>query len=140
MLLATNKTNRFEWLCLSMLCALLSLNILLTDVVGGARYINRSSLIFLCACILASRMSLLAGYQAFILLLFIIANACLMYDVAVKEDILIYSNFESVIYGLVACQCLGVFIIPLSKIWNNIYTYCSGYIVNYKNKNMDNTV
>lgn len=140
MLFAINKKVRFEWLCLSMLCALLSLNILLTDVVGGARYINRSSLIFLCAFYLASKMSLMAGYQSFVLLLFLIANLFLMYDVAIRRDFLIYSNFESVIYGLVTCQFVGVFIVPLSKIWLGFIHYCSDYNTSFKNKNVDDTV
>ena len=140
MLFAINKKVRFEWLCLSMLCALLSLNILLTDVVGDARYIIRSSLIFLCACCLASRMSLMAGYQSFVLLLFLIANLFLMYDVAIGKDFLIYNNFESVIYGLITCQFVGVFILPLSKIWLDFVNRCSGHNIGHKNKNMDDTV
>lgn len=140
MAFAIKRKVRFEWLCLSMLCAFLSLNILLTDVAGDARYIIRASLIFLCACRLASRMSLMAGYQSFVLLLFLIANLFLMYDVAIGRDFLIYGNFESIIYGLVTCQFVGVFIVPLSKIWLGFVNYCSGHYTNHKNKSMDDTV
>jgi len=140
MLLAIDKENRFEWLCLSMLCALLALNVLLTDVTGGARYFIRSSLIFSFALFLASRWCLLAGYQAVILLMFLIANGCLLFDVAINRHFLIYNYFESVIYGLVTCQFMGVFIVPLSKIWINFCGYCASYYSGYKNKYMDDKI
>lgn len=48
-------------------------------------------------------------YQAFIQLCILCAYAALAYDVSQGQHVLIYNSYETVIYGLVACQFVGIF-------------------------------
>lgn len=51
----------------------------------------------------------LGFYHAIILLFTLVAYAALAYDVAHGRHILIYNDYEGVIYGLVACQIIAIF-------------------------------
>lgn len=131
-LFAIPKDNRFVWLSLCVLCVLLKCNTLVFDVSDSLRYIARTSLICVFAHILLFRFSKLSCYQSFILFLFLAANFALLYDVANKKHILIYNNFEAVIYGLVACQFIGF----IPKVWNIIYNWYTNRFNSHKNQFM----
>lgn len=48
-------------------------------------------------------------YQATILLATLCAYGALAYDISQGRHVLIYNNYETVIYGLIACQFVGIF-------------------------------
>jgi len=135
-LFAIPSKNRYTWLCLVALCILLKLNMFLFDGVWEVKAIARTALIFIFSILLLLEfeissfriksvkfnLSLLGCYQSFILLLFLVANLALFYDVAQNKHILIYNNFEGVIYGLVSAQFFGVFVTKIRDCINNYYT------------------
>jgi hypothetical protein len=51
----------------------------------------------------------LGFYQAAVLLVTLVAYAALAFDVSQGRHILIYNNYEAVIYGLVGCQFAAIF-------------------------------
>lgn len=65
----------------------------------------------------------LGYYQAFIQLIILIAYGCLEYDTGRGEHVLIYNNFEVVIYGLVASQFVAIF----PEIWFACYNRYTDY-------------
>lgn len=58
---------------------------------------------------LAARKTDLGWYQATIQAAILCSYGMLSYDVSQGQHVLIYNKFETVIYGLVACQFVGVF-------------------------------
>ena len=48
-------------------------------------------------------------YQSIIQLLILCAYGALAYDISQGRHVLIYNNYETVIYGLIACQFVGIF-------------------------------
>lgn len=72
-------------------------------------YYVRSFLAFASANILLYFKTKIGMYQAGMQLLILIAYLCLAYDVINNKHILIYNNYEAVIYGLVAFQFIGFF-------------------------------
>ncbi len=87
----------------------------LLDRNGDALYIVRASLAFVGAMLLLIPKSLIGFYQSVILLGILAAYGALAYDVARGEHFLIYNNYETVTYGLVVCQLIGV----LPSIWTS---------------------
>lgn len=133
---AIPKKDRFVWVTLCILCLLLKGNALIFDVMSDYRYICRTMLICIFAHILLLKINKLGCYQAFILALFLISNLALIHDVSVNKNVLIYNNFEAVIYGLVTCQFVGI----LPKIWNVLYNYYSNYYNNSSNRSVVETI
>lgn len=130
LLLSIRSKYKFELCVLSLLCFLMSINSVFFQVSEAERYIFRTFLMLGAGVILLTRTTLFSAYQAFILLLFLISNMCLMYDVSKNAHILIYNNFEAVIYGLVCCQFVGV----LPQLWNNIRNWYTDRYISLKNK------
>lgn len=99
---------RREWLILAMMTYC---NYLLTVVYSSADPMLYK-LVPVVTCIGALRLcwyrTTLGFYHAIILLLTLIAYAALAFDVSQGRHILIYNNYEAVIYGLVACQFVAV--------------------------------
>lgn len=58
---------------------------------------------------LAARKTDLGWYQATIQAVILCSYGMLSYDVSQGQHVLIYNKFETVIYGLVACQFIGVY-------------------------------
>lgn len=58
---------------------------------------------------LAARKTDLGWYQATIQAAILCSYGMLSYDVSQGQHVLIYNKFETVIYGLVACQFIGVY-------------------------------
>ena len=102
-------TKRKEWLALCVLNALLLINCELYDKNDDMLYYNRSIASFLVGCFMVWRGGILGFYQAIIQLLILCTYAALAYDVSHGEHILIYNHYETVIYGLVTCQFVGIF-------------------------------
>ena len=48
-------------------------------------------------------------YQSILQLCILCSYGALAYDVSQGQHVLIYNNYETVIYGLVACQFVGIF-------------------------------
>lgn len=117
---AIPKRHRFEWSVLAVFMALLWCNKELLDRNGDALYITRASLAFVGAMLLLLPKSLIGYYQSVILLGILAAYGLLAYDVATREYSLIYDNYETITYGLVICQLIGI----LPSIWNS---YCDRY-------------
>lgn len=146
-LFALRKDERFVWLSLCALCLALKCNALFFDVTEIERYFVRTLLIFIFSHIILMKnfrlfsysitikQTKLCCYQAFILMLFLAANLALIYDVSKGKHIIIYNDFEAVIYGLVACQFSGVFFSTVSRVWNSVYNdRVSSNISSNKNK------
>ncbi len=110
---AIPERHRFEWSVLAILMVLLWCNKELLDRNGDALYIIRASLAFVGAMFLLLPKSLIGFYQAVILLAILAAFGALSYDVARGENFLIYNNYETVTYGLVICQLIGI----LPSVW-----------------------
>lgn len=58
---------------------------------------------------LAARKTDLGYYQATVQAAILCSYGMLSYDVSQGQHVLIYNKFETVIYGLVACQFIGVY-------------------------------
>lgn len=119
-LAAIPERARAENLCMSIFFIATCINTALGDASGDLFYFTRATFAMAAAWYLSSRSTSIGFYQAIILLFVLTAYAALEYDFAHGENILIHSNFESVIYGLVLCQLIGV----LPAIWNS---YCDRY-------------
>lgn len=102
-------TKRKEWLALCVLNVLLLINCELYGKNDDMLYYNRSIASFLVGCFMVWRGGILGFYQAIIQLLILCTYAALAYDVSHGEHILIYNHYETVIYGLVTCQFIGIF-------------------------------
>ena len=65
-----------------------------------------STVVAIAACIHGAKHSY---YQAIIQLCILCSYLALAYDVSHGQHVLIYNSYETVIYGLVACQFVGIF-------------------------------
>jgi len=122
LLAAIPERARAENLCMSVFFIATCINTAFGDASGDLFYFTRATFAMAAAWYLSSRSSSIGFYQAIILLFVLTAYAALEYDFAHGENILIYSNFESVIYGLVICQLIGI----LPTIRSCYYNYHSG--------------
>jgi CDP-diglyceride synthetase len=119
-LMAVPKRHRHEWAVLAVLMVLLWCNKELFDKNGVAVYAIRASLVLSGSMLLLVPKSLIGFYQAIILLCVLMVYGALAYDVAIGKDFLIYNQFETVIYGLVACQFLG-FLPTIWAVYRDLY-------------------
>lgn len=106
--------NRFEWLTLSGLYAANYTLTLILGSEGSALYALVPIVTFVSAVMLCKPRTALGFYHAIILLSTLIAYAALAFDVSQGRHVLIYNNYEAVIYGLVGCQLVTVFTALLS--------------------------
>lgn len=129
-----DKSNKKEWILLSLLCVFLQCNMYIFDVSHNLRYITRTTLITLFALLLLEKQKILAIYQSFILLLFLVVNELMLYYLSNSN--FFYKNFEAIIYGLVCCQFASI----LPRLWNIINNTYTNFILNFKNKSMDSRI
>ena len=125
-----------EWLILSMLYILLWCNkeyFLNTD---NYLYVIRSLITFIAAMLLVKNKTKLGYYLAFTLFITMLAYSALAYDVAMHKHILIYYNYEAVIYGLVASQFIGIF----PNLWRCCYSAYSEHIFSRKYNKGDDRI
>lgn len=108
-LLACLKICRKETVLLAVLAIFLWCNKEYYENTDNELYYIRSFLAFTSAYILLSFKTKIGIYQAGIQSLILIAYLGLAYDVINNKHILIYNNYEAVIYGLVAFQFIGFF-------------------------------
>lgn len=101
--------HRIEWITVAAVTALVWLNLHLLDHNDTRLYFNRAIITFAGAAILTSRGSFIGYYHATIFALTLLAYSALALDVSQGRHILIYNNYEAVIYGLVGCQLIGIF-------------------------------
>lgn len=107
--LALHKAHRTEW---SILAVMTFVNFILTCVLsseGEILYVLVPVVTSAGAMSLCSRRTTLGFYQAIILFVTLIAYGALAFDISRGEHVLIYNNYEAVIYGLVGCQLVGIF-------------------------------
>ena len=105
------KIHRIRQACI-VLCLLnvsLLFITLFCDKNGDTLYLLRAVASTICALVLCVPRTVIGFYQATIQLLILCSYAALAYDVSQQESIIIYNNYEMVIYGLVACQFVGIF-------------------------------
>jgi len=107
--LARYHTSRYEWAVLGGLNVALLIITTHYDKNDTALQWWRSFVAVLSGGLLCYPRTILGYYQAIIQLAILCSYAMLAYDVSQGGDILIYGKFETVIYGLVACQFVGVF-------------------------------
>lgn len=108
-LLASIRKVRNVCIALCTLNTFLLFVTLLCDKNGDALYLLRAIGTTVCAISLCIPKTALGFYQAVIQLAILCGYAALAYDVSQGKHILIYNNYEMVIYGLVACQFAGIF-------------------------------
>ena len=108
-LLAIHPKARYVCCLLCCLNTFLLIISLLCDKNGDALYLLRTigtTAVAVLACIPRTTIGF---YQAFIQLAILCSYVMLAYDVTQGKHVLIYNNYETVIYGLVACQFVGIF-------------------------------
>lgn len=113
-LLAIHPKVRYVCMLLCGLNTFLLIITVLCDKNGNALYLLGTigtTAVAVLACIPRTTIGF---YQAFIQLAILCSYVMLAYDVTQGEHVLIYNNYETVIYGLVACQFVGIF----SAIWH----------------------
>jgi len=109
LVLSKYEKHRTPWLILCVMSFALWVNVQLCDVEGVVLYWHRALIVTAAGVLLLKNASVLAFYQAIVLLATLVTYAALAYDVAHGRHILIYNNYEAFIYGLVGCQLLGIF-------------------------------
>ena len=107
------KTNARVWCVLGFVYLTLWLCNMVFDPYEMGLYILRAFLAFFTAKILLSIKSKMGLYQAFMQLLMLVAYGMLEYETGLGEHVIIYNNFEAVIYGLATGQFLAIF----SELW-----------------------
>lgn len=108
-LLAINPKVRY--VC-SLLCGLNVLLLIVTtfcDRNGDTLYWLRTISTTAVAVLACIPRTTIGYYQSVVLLATLCAYAALAYDVSQGQHVLIYNSYETVIYGLVACQFIGIF-------------------------------
>ena len=108
-LLAIFKQVRQVCLLLSALNIFLLFTTTLCDKNSDTLYWFRTigtTLVAVLACIPRTT---IGYYQSIILLSTLCSYGALAYDVSQGRHVLIYNSYETVIYGLVACQFVGIF-------------------------------
>ncbi len=107
------EPHRDVWLLVGGMSFLLWLNVHLFDPEGVVLYWHRGIIVTVTGTLMLRHGSWLSFYHSIILLVTLVAYAALAYDVAHGMHVLIYNNYEAVIYGLVACQLIAV----LPTVW-----------------------
>lgn len=105
--LSIPRSDRSTWLALAVLSILLLVNKSVFSVEGDLLYVVRAAMTLIVGVFIVYQGTIVALYQAFILTLILLAYAALAFDVSQGQHVLIYNNYENVIYGLVACQFIG---------------------------------
>lgn len=126
--LAIFKCTRNEAILLAILSIVLWCNKEYYNATDNELYYVRSFLAFISANIFMLFKTTTGIYQSVIQLIVLIAYVSLAYDVANNKHILIYNNFEVIIYGLVLCQFAGFF----PSVWNCINNWYTDIIANSK--------
>ena len=125
-----DKENWYTWLLLSILCSLLKCNTALFSILMDARYTVRCTIMLMFAILLMKEYTKIAGYQSFILLLFLAANLLMLYDTSF--DNYFYANYEAIIYGLVGCQFIAI----IPRIWRCVSHWYTSRHLGYENKRL----
>lgn len=131
--LARYHQARYEWVVLGGLNVLLLIVTTHCDKNDTALQWWRSFLAVLSGGLLCYPRSILGYYQAIIQLAILCSYALLAYDVTQGRNILIYSKYETVIYGLVACQFIGVFTSLRAFNWDRVTNYLARYLHTQRN-------
>ena len=129
-----DKKNMQTWFLLVCSCCLLKLNIAFFDTNTDARYIIRTSIMFVFALFVLHKMSSFALYQASVLGLFLISNLLMLRQVA--NDNFFYANYEVITYALVCAQLAGI----VPRIWCYTCNSFTNYISSDKNSKLDSRV
>ena len=108
-LLATIPKTRTVCLTLCGLNIFLLIITLLCDRNGDALYLLSAVGSTFAAVLLCVPKTITGYYQSIIQLCILCSYGALAYDVSQGQHALIYNNYETVIYGLVACQFIGIF-------------------------------
>lgn len=108
-LLATIPKTRTVCLTLCGLNIFLLIITLLCDRNGDALYLLSAVGSTFAAVLLCVPKTITGYYQSIIQLCILCSYGALAYDVSQGQHVLIYNNYETVIYGLVACQFVGIF-------------------------------
>ena len=116
--------NTWVWAIIGFVFYCLWVNKTYLDVTDMRLYYIRAFIAFFTALIFILFMTKFSLYQAFIQLLILCAYGALEYDIAQGAHILIYNNYEAVIYGLVASQFIAI----LPELWTRISNYYTSHI------------
>lgn len=108
-LLAIHPKVRYVCCLLCGLNTFLLIISLLCDKNGDTLYLLRTIGTTATAVLACIPRTTIGFYQAFIQLAILCSYVMLAYDVTQGKHVLIYNNYETVIYGLVACQFVGIF-------------------------------
>lgn len=101
--------NRREWLTLAAVTIINFVITVIFDRNGTTLYALVPITTSVGAYVLCKCWSQLGFYHAIILFTTLAAYAALAFDVSQGRHVLIYNNYEAVIYGLVGCQLISVF-------------------------------
>lgn len=101
------KKHRLEWIIVLSVTILVILNRNYIDTSSDYYYISRSGITFIGATCLVTCRSFIGFYHACIFALTLVAYWALAFDVSQGKHVLIYNNYEAIIYGLVGCQLIG---------------------------------
>lgn len=107
-LLAIPKQTRYVYAILCGLNVSLLIITTLCDKNGDALYWLRMVAAFIVGSLMVRRNDTLGYYHAVVQTAIMCAYAMLSYDVSQGKHVLIYNNYETVIYGLIICQFVGV--------------------------------
>lgn len=107
-LLAIHKQTRYVYAILCGLNVFLLIITTLCDKNGDTLYWLRMIAAFIVGSLMVRRNDTLGYYQAFIQVAIMCSYAALSFDVSQGKHVLIYNNYETVIYGLIICQFIGV--------------------------------
>lgn len=114
-----SKENTWVWAILGFVMYCIWVNKSYFDVLDMRLYYIRAFIAFFTALVFVFFLTKFSLYQAFIQLLILCAYGALEYDTEQGAHILIYNNYEAVIYGLVASQYIAVF----PELWTRCYNY-----------------
>ncbi len=108
-LLAIHPKTRYTCTLLCALNVFLFTSTSLCDKNGDTLYLLRTIAATVVAVLSCVPRTTLGYYQSIIQLCILCSYSALAYDVSQGQHVLIYNNYEMVIYGLVACQFVGFF-------------------------------
>lgn len=126
--LARYHTSRYEWAVLASVNVLLLIITTHYDKNDTLLQWWRSFIAVLSGGLLCYPRTMMGYYQATIQLTILCSYAMLAYDVSQGEDILIYCKYETVIYGLVACQFIGIFTGLRPANWDRVTSFVARYL------------
>ena len=127
--LSVHKPHRFEWLTMCVVMFLSWVNVVFYVPTDDALYWNRAIIVTLAGLMLVWRCSILSIYNAVILFMTLVAYCALAFDVSQSKHILIYDNYEGVIYGILAFQLISIFP-TLRAIYHNFDSNSGAWLVN----------